>query len=215
MELPAGEIRAILGANGAGKSTLIKSILGIVRSQAGDILLDGHIQLRGLPAHRISRYGIAWVPQGRLIFSTLTVHENLLMGAFNERDPDRIRESLERMYRDFPALREHWRQTAGQLSGGQQQMLTIARALMSGPRVLLMDEPSLGLAPNVVRDTFELVRRIGQTGISVLIVEQNARQALKIASWAYVLDGGRVAAADTSAAIEGSDVIRQAYLGHG
>lgn len=215
LELPAGEIRAILGANGAGKSTLIKSILGLVRAQAGDILLDGRVQLRGLPPHRISRHGIAWVPQGRLVFSTLTVEENLLMGAFNESDARIVRERIERMYGDFPALRARRRDNAGQLSGGQQQMLTIARALMSAPRVLLMDEPSLGLAPNIVHDTFELVRRIGAAGIGIFIVEQNARQALKISSWGYVLEGGRIAAEGTPSTIEGTEAVQKAYLGHG
>lgn len=215
LELPKGEIRAILGANGAGKSTLIKSILGLVRSQAGRIVLDDQVDLRGLPPHRVSRHGIAWVPQGRMIFSTLTVHENLLMGAFNEDDADLVRERLERMYKEFPGIAQRRKQIAGQLSGGQQQMLTIARALMSAPRVLLMDEPSLGLAPNVIRETFELVRRIGSDGISIFIVEQNARQALRIAAWGYVLEGGRVAAADTPDGLEQSAAIQKAYLGHG
>lgn len=214
IELPEGQIRAILGANGAGKSTLIKSILGLVHTQGGSILYDERIELRGLQPHEVSRVGVAWVPQGRLIFSTLTVYENLLMGAFNERNGKLIRDRVERMYGLFPILRDRQQQVAGSLSGGEQQMLTIARALMSNPRLLLMDEPSLGLAPRLIGEMFRLVREINSLGISVLVVEQNARQALEVASWAYVLEAGRVSAAGSPQDIEASDAIRKAYLGH-
>lgn len=212
--LPRGDVRAILGANAAGKSTIIKAILGLVQVDQGSILLDETVQLRGMPPHQICKSGVAWVPQGRLTFSALTVRENLLLGAFNIRNRDAVAERLERMYALFPVLSAGRDRVAGAFSGGEQQMLCIARALMSGPRVLLMDEPSVGLAPKVVGALLTLGRTINASGVSILIVEQNARLALKFASWAYVLERGSVVASGAAAEIEASDAVRGAYLGN-
>jgi branched-chain amino acid transport system ATP-binding protein len=211
LEVPAGEIRAILGANGAGKSSTIKAILGLVKAR-GTIELEGR-SIHGMPTHRIHQLGVAWVPEGRQLFSTLTVHENLEMGAFARGDGPRFASRVDEMFTLFPRLRERRSQLAGSLSGGEQQMLAIARALISEPRLLIMDEPSLGLAPKVVQSLFEQIQEINARGLSILMVEQNARQALKIAHYAYLLEVGRLAAEGPSAALMASEDVRRVYLG--
>ena len=211
LEVPAGEIRAILGANGAGKTSTIKAVLGLVKAR-GTIELEGR-PIHGLPPHLIHQRGVAWVPEGRQLFSTLTVHENLEMGAFAQRDGDRFAARVEAMFAMFPRLRERRTQLAGSLSGGEQQMLAIARALISEPRLLIMDEPSLGLAPKVVQSLFEQIREINARGLSILMVEQNARQALKIAHYAYLLEVGRLASEGASATLMASDEVQRVYLG--
>ena len=212
LEVPEGEIRAILGANGAGKSSTIKAILGLVKARAGAIEFEDR-PIHGLPAHRIHQLGIAWVPEGRQLFSTLTVHENLEMGAFARGSPARFPAKLDEVFALFPRLRERRAQVAGSLSGGEQQMLAIARALMAEPRLLLMDEPSLGLAPKVVQRLFEQIQEINRRGLSILMVEQNARQALKIAHYAYLLEVGRLVGEGPSRALEASESVQRVYLG--
>ena len=211
LEVPTGEIRAILGANGAGKTSTIKAVLGLVKAR-GTIELDGR-PIHGMPPHRIHRLGVAWVPEGRQLFSTLTVHENLEMGAFARGDGASFETRVDAMFGLFPRLRERRTQLAGSLSGGEQQMLAIARALISGPRLLIMDEPSLGLAPKVVQHLFEQIREINADGLSILMVEQNARQALRIAHYAYLLEVGRLASEGTSATLMASDEVQRVYLG--
>ncbi|MBI2323321.1 MAG: ABC transporter ATP-binding protein [Chloroflexi bacterium] len=213
LEINSGEIRALLGANGAGKTTILKAILGLVRAAQGAIEFPEGRLVRGLPPHKIAALGIGWVPEGRQVFSTLSVYDNLLMGAFNEHDQQKVQQRIEEMYKLFPIIETRRGQIAGSLSGGEQQMLAIARALMSAPTLLLMDEPSLGLAPRLVRDVFELVRTINQRGVSILMVEQNARQALRVANWAYLLEGGHIVGSGTPTQIEQSDAIKRAYIG--
>jgi len=212
LEVPEGEIRAILGANGAGKSSTIKAILGLLRARAGVIELEGR-PIHGMATHRIHRLGIAWVPEGRQLFSTLTVHENLEMGAFARGNGERFRAKLDEVFSLFPRLRERRTQVSGSLSGGEQQMLAIARALMAEPRLLLMDEPSLGLAPKVVHRLFEQIQEINARGLTILMVEQNARQALKIARYAYLLEVGRLVVEGPSHEIEASEQVQRVYLG--
>ncbi len=212
LEVPEGEIRTILGANGAGKSSTIKAILGLLKARAGTIEFQGR-PIHGLATHRIHRLGIAWVPEGRQLFSTLTVHENLEMGAFARGDSARFPAKLDEVFALFPPLRERRAQVAGSLSGGEQQMLAIARALMAEPRLLLMDEPSLGLAPKVVQRLFEQIQEINAGGLSILMVEQNARQALKIAHYAYLLEVGRLVAEGPSRELEASENVKRVYLG--
>jgi len=211
LEVPAGEIRAILGANGAGKSSTIKAILGLVKAR-GTIELEGRA-IHGMPTHRIHRLGVAWVPEGRQLFSTLTVHENLEMGAFVRGDGPGFASRVDEMFTLFPRLRERRSQLAGSLSGGEQQMLAIARALISEPRLLIMDEPSLGLAPKLVQSLFEQIQQINARGLSILMVEQNARQALKIVHYAYLLEAGRLAAEGPSATLMASEDVQRVYLG--
>jgi branched-chain amino acid transport system ATP-binding protein len=212
LEIPEGEIRAILGANGAGKSSTIKAILGLVRARAGTIEFLGR-EIQGLPPHRIHEMGIAWVPEGRQLFSTLTVHENLEMGAFARGNGQQFRARLDEVFALFPRLRERQTQLAGSLSGGEQQMLAIARALMAEPRLLLMDEPSLGLAPKVLQRLFDQIQEINTRGLSILMVEQNARQALKIAHYAYLLEVGRLVGRGPSRELEASEDVKRVYLG--
>lgn len=212
LEIASGEVRVILGANGAGKSTIIKTILGLLRPRGGTIRFDG-TALVGLRPHQIHALGIAWVPEGRQLFSTLTVLDNLRMGAFAATDAAAASRRIQQMLERFPRLAERRNQLAGSLSGGEQQMVAIARALVSGPRLLLMDEPSLGLAPLVVRDVFALVREINAAGISVLMVEQNARQALGVAHYAYLLETGRVVEQGDAQTIARNDNVKDIFLG--
>ncbi len=213
IEIPAGELRLILGANGAGKSTIIKAILGLQPAVAGSIRFDGLHDLRRLRPHQIHKLGIAWVPEGRQLWGTLTVLENLRMGGFIERDNAKLERRIGELLQRFPRLGERRHQLAGSLSGGEQQMVAIARALVSSPKLVLMDEPSLGLAPLVVRDVFALVREINQMGISVLMVEQNARQALKLAEWAWLLETGRIVVGGPSAEIAATESVQDIFLG--
>jgi branched-chain amino acid transport system ATP-binding protein len=210
LEVNAGEAVAVIGPNGAGKTTLLRAISKLVEPSAGDIRLEGR-SLAPLPAHQVVAHGIAHVPENRRLFPRLTVEENLRMGAYTARKefPNR----LQSVYGLFPRLEERRRQPAGTLSGGEQQMCAIGRALMSGPKLLLLDEPSAGLAPVVVQSIFALVRRICAQGYTVLIVEQNIRQVLKVVSRAYLLEAGRIHLSGTAQELLGSSEIRKAYLG--
>ncbi len=208
-----GELRVILGANGAGKTTIIKTLFGLLRPRAGEIRFAGGIDLLKLKPHQIHRLGIAWVPEGRQLWNTLTVMDNLRMGGFGQQDKALVERRIDEMFERFPRLRERQNQIAGLLSGGEQQMVAIARALISGPKLLLMDEPSLGLAPLVVRDVFQLVREINSMGIAILMVEQNARQALKVAHWAYLLETGRLVESQPADEIAGKESVQAVFLG--
>jgi branched-chain amino acid transport system ATP-binding protein len=207
-----GEVVALIGANGAGKTTTLMAISGVVPHRAGSVEFDGR-DLTRLPAHQIVRLGLSQAPEGRRIFPRLTVLENLQMGAFTRTDPQGVAEDIEKAFELFPILRERKAQPGGLLSGGQQQMLAIARALMARPKLLLLDEPSLGLAPQVVVQIFEVVRDLNRRGVSVLLVEQNARMAIKVAHRGYVLETGRVTFADKADALLNDPRIRAAYLG--
>jgi branched-chain amino acid transport system ATP-binding protein len=205
-----GEIVALLGANGAGKTTTQKTISGMLRPAAGSIHFDGQ-RIDGIPAHRLIGLGICHVPEGRHVFPRMSVAENLEMGAFRFRHPDEA--ELERVLELFPRLRERYRQQAGTLSGGEQQMLAIGRALMGKPRLLLLDEPSMGLAPLIVRQIFDIVREINASGVTVLLVEQNAAQALALANRGYVLETGELVLSGTGQELLADDRVRAAYLG--
>jgi branched-chain amino acid transport system ATP-binding protein len=211
LSVAEGTVCVLLGSNGAGKSTVTKAVLGLVRAHQGSILMDG-VEVTKLPTHRIHRLGIAWVPQGRQLWTSLTVLENLKVGG--SRFPAREAEAqIDRVMERFPRLRERSGQVTVGLSGGEQQMVAIGRALVSQPRLLLMDEPTLGLAPKVVAELFDLVAEIRADGVSVLMVEQNARQALKVADWAYVMEGGRVVANGPADELARSSQIQEIYLG--
>ncbi|MFL5270467.1 MAG: ABC transporter ATP-binding protein [Anaeromyxobacteraceae bacterium] len=208
-----GEIVTILGANGAGKSTTLRAVSGLLRPTGGDIRLDGK-PLLAVPAHERVRLGVAQAPEGRRIFGTLTVRENLVLGAFTRTDKPAIQESLRWTYGLFPVLEKRREQLAGTLSGGEQQMLAIGRALMAKPRLLLLDEPSLGLAPLIVKAIFQIIREINQkTGVTVLLVEQNARAALKLAHRGYVMEVGRIVLEGGAAALAADPKVQSAYLG--
>ena len=209
-EVADGEIVALLGANGAGKTTTQKTVSGMLRAAAGTITFDGQ-RIDGIPAHRLIELGICHVPEGRHVFPRMTVAENLEMGAFRFRRPDEA--ELERVLTLFPILRERIRQQAGTLSGGEQQMLAIGRALMGKPRLLLLDEPSMGLAPLIVRQIFDIVREINGSGVTVLLVEQNAAQALALANRGYVLETGEIVLSGTGQELLADDRVRAAYLG--
>jgi branched-chain amino acid transport system ATP-binding protein len=204
------EVVALLGANGAGKTTTQKTVSGMMRPSLGEIRFDGQ-RIDGLPAHDLIHLGICHVPEGRRVFPRMSVAENLEMGAFRFKRPDR--EVLARCYEYFPRLKEREHQFAGTLSGGEQQMLAIARALMGKPRLLLLDEPSMGLAPLIVRQIFDIVREINSSGVTVLIVEQNAAQALALADRGYVLETGELVLSGTGKDLLADDRIRAAYLG--
>ena len=212
LDVGTGELVAVIGANGAGKTTSLNGIAGALPVRAGSIVFDGE-DITRLPVHERVRRGMSLVPEGRGIFARLTVAENLDMGAYLRRDAAGVRADLERGYALFPRLAERRRQLAGTLSGGEQQMLAIARALMGRPRLLLLDEPSMGLAPLVTRLIFDTIRSISAERVSILLIEQNARAALELAARAYVLESGRVTLAGPSAAILSSDGVRRAYLG--
>jgi branched-chain amino acid transport system ATP-binding protein len=207
-----GEIVTILGANGAGKSTTLMALSGIVRTHRGTIRLRG-ADLHKLPAHEVVKAGVAQVPEGRRVFSTLTVMENLTLGGYVRRDAAGIEESRRKVLSLFPILDERRGQLAGTLSGGEQQMLAIGRALMADPKVLLLDEPSLGLAPLLVKTIFETIRRINADGVTVLLVEQNARAALKLAHRGYVMELGRIVIEDTAENLLANPEVSRAYLG--
>jgi branched-chain amino acid transport system ATP-binding protein len=212
IDVREGEIVTILGANGAGKSTTLMAVSGLARVTGGGIRFDGH-DLHTLPAHAVVARGIAQVPEGRRVFGTLTVQENLNLGAFTSRDPDRNRQNQDWIYRLFPRLKERSHQLAGTLSGGEQQMLAIGRALMANPRILLLDEPSLGLAPLLVKTIFATIAEINRAGLTVVLVEQNARAALKLAHRGYVMEVGRIVMEDTAPALLSNPDVQNAYLG--
>mgnify|MGYP005813305721 CR=1 FL=1 len=217
LEVDEGEVVAVLGANGAGKSTLLRTISGLVRPRRGTVQLRGTEIVSGghsLPAHRIVGEGISHVPEGRQIFATLTVEENLNLGAFTRRsDEAGVARSRQQVFELFPRLAERRRQLGGTLSGGEQQMLAIGRALMSAPHLLLLDEPSLGLSPLLVRTIFRTLAEINQAGVTLVLVEQNASLALRLARRAYVLENGRVAIVGTAHELAADPRVRQAYLG--
>jgi branched-chain amino acid transport system ATP-binding protein len=206
------EIVTLIGANGAGKTTTLNSISGIVQPRSGTITFAGE-DLTHVPAHEVVSRGIVQVPEGRRTFARLTVDENLRMGAFTVRDQAKVRERTEHAYTMFPRLRERRSQVAGTLSGGEQQMLAMSRALMSDPRILLLDEPSMGLAPNLVDFIFDTIREIHEQGTAILLVEQNANMALEVATRGYILQTGEVVLADASAALRDNEEVKRAYLG--
>ena len=211
LEVNEGELVCLIGANGAGKSTTLRAICGLLPARAGSVRFAG-ADTAGLPVHELPRRGLVMVPEGRGIFAQLTVEENLRMGAFARADAG-IAGDVERQYDAFPRLKERRAQTAGTLSGGEQQMLAIARALMSRPKMLLLDEPSMGLAPRLVAKIFDIVREVASQGVTILLVEQNARLALETAARGYVMESGSIALADASDRLLANASVRAAYLG--
>jgi branched-chain amino acid transport system ATP-binding protein len=212
LQIEEGQIVTLIGANGAGKSTTLRAISGLVPSQAGRILWEGR-DITGMPPDQIVKSGIGHSPEGRRVFANMSVRENLELGAYSRRDRGNVSGDFERILSLFPRLRERMTQNAGTLSGGEQQMLAMGRALMGRPRLLLLDEPSLGLAPFLVRDIFKIIRDINAGGTTVLLVEQNAHMALGIAQQGYVLETGHVVMADDAATLLRSEAVRAAYLG--
>lgn len=212
LDVNQGEIVSLIGSNGAGKTTLLRNLAGLHRRQSGTILFDGQA-VGSLPAYQIAERGILLVPEGRRLFCSLSVLENLELGAYSHRARDSYDQTLQRVFDLFPILAERQYQLADTLSGGQQQMLAIGRAIMGQPRLLMLDEPSLGLAPLVVENIFEIIQRMNQEGVTVFLIEQNARQALKLAHRAYILDQGRIVGQGTGAELLSNDEVRQAYLG--
>ncbi len=211
-EVNQGEIVTLIGANGAGKSTILNTIAGLIRLKEGECRFEDEI-LATLEAHQIVGKGLALVPEGRRIFARMTVQENLELGAFNTKDKAKIAEELERAFERFPRLKERRKQLGGTLSGGEQQMLATARALMSNPRLIMMDEPSMGLAPILVQEIFAIIQEVNRQGTTVLLVEQNAKMALSVASRAYVLETGRVVLSGEAAALLDNEEVKRAYLG--
>ena len=212
LDVPDGEIVALIGSNGAGKSTTLRTISGLMRPKKGRIMYDGE-DITGVPAHKIVGKGLCQVPEGRHVFANMTVLENLELGAYLRNDKDGIAKDMEAVFEKFPRLLERKNQIAGTLSGGEQQMLAMARALMSRPKLLLLDEPSMGLAPLLVKEIFNIIKEINASGTTVLLVEQNANMALSIADKAYVLETGRITLSGTSAELASSEEVRKAYLG--
>ena len=212
LEVYDGEIVTLIGSNGAGKTTTLRSISGIVPPRTGKIVYQGR-DITGLPGHTVASMGIAHSPEGRRIFPRMTVRENLEMGAFTRRDTTAIRSDIDRVYEMFPRLKEREKQKAGTMSGGEQQMLAMGRALMAEPTVLLLDEPSLGLAPVIVDKIYEIIREINQQGVTILLVEQNANYALDVSTRGYVLETGTVALTDKSASLRTDERVMAAYLG--
>lgn len=211
-EVNKGEIIALIGANGAGKTTTLHAISGILPSASGKIIYNGQ-NITKTPAHKIVKLGISQVPEGRRVFSQLSVFENLLMGAYTRKDKSEINEDLEKIYERFPRLEERKNQIAGTLSGGEQQMLAMGRALMSKPEIILLDEPSMGLSPIFVSEIFDIIKALNEGGTTVLLVEQNAKKALSIADRAYVLETGNVVLSGKAESIMNDDTVKKAYLG--
>jgi len=212
LHVEKGEIVTLIGANGAGKSTLLKTTSGILSPRHGSIRFEGE-ELKGYRPHEIVAKGVVQVPEGRRVFGRLTVRENLEMGAFAISDPKTIEANFERVFNLFPRLKERQKQVAGTLSGGEQQMLATGRALMANPRLLLMDEPSMGLAPVLVDNIFNTIRQLHAEGTTILLVEQNARKALEVASRGYVLQSGVIVLTDTAKNLQRNEMVRKAYLG--
>lgn len=212
LEVNEGEIVTLIGANGAGKSTILRTISGLLKPKTGSIQFEGQ-EIAGMPAHEIVKTGISQVPEGRRIFAEMSVLENLELGAFTRKDKDGIKADMELVFDRFPRLKERIGQLAGTLSGGEQQMLAMGRALMSQPRLLLLDEPSMGLAPLLIKEIFAIIQDINKTGTTVLLVEQNANMALSIAHRAYVLETGRITLSGDAKELAASDEVRKAYLG--
>ena len=211
-EVEQGEVIALIGANGAGKTTTLHTITGLLHAKEGQILYQGQ-DITHVPAHRIVSMGMAHVPEGRRVFSNMTVLQNLRMGAFTRKDKSEIEQTLAAVYKRFPRLEERKNQIAGTLSGGEQQMLAMGRALMSRPSIILMDEPSMGLSPIYVNEIFDIIRKVSESGTTVLLVEQNARKALAIADRAYVLETGNINMSGKAADLLNDEAVQKAYLG--
>lgn len=207
-----GEIIALIGANGAGKTTILHTITGLIAPKGGQVVFEGK-DITKTPAHKIVELGMAHVPEGRRVFAQLSVYQNLKMGAYTRSDKNEIEESLEMVYKRFPRLEERKNQMAGTLSGGEQQMLAMGRALMSKPRIILMDEPSMGLSPILVNEIFDIIQSVSASGTTVLLVEQNAKKALAIADRAYVLETGKISLDGNAKDLLNDDSIKKAYLG--
>jgi len=212
LEVPQGKIVSLIGANGAGKSTTLRSICSLVKPTAGEITFEGK-PLIGRPTEKIVISGITMVPEGRRVFPNLTVYENLVLGAYARKDSVGINRDLQKCFDLFPRLKEREKQLAGTLSGGEQQMLAVGRALMSKPRLLMMDEPSLGLAPLVVKSIFAIIKQIHEEGTTILLIEQNARAALQLSDYAYVLETGKIVLEGTGSELISNDEVKKAYLG--
>ncbi|MCD7882419.1 MAG: ABC transporter ATP-binding protein [Lachnospiraceae bacterium] len=211
-EVNEGEIIALIGANGAGKTTTLHTITGLITPKQGSVIFEGK-NITRVPAHKIVRMGIAHVPEGRRVFAELTVYQNLKMGAYTRKDKAEIEETLQNVYKRFPRLEERKNQMAGTLSGGEQQMLAMGRALMSHPRIIVMDEPSMGLSPILVNEIFDIIQSVSASGTTVLLVEQNAKKALAIADRAYVLETGSIVQEGRAADLMDDESIKKAYLG--
>lgn len=211
-EVNEGEVIALIGANGAGKTTTLHTITGLLQPKKGSILFEGK-DITKIPAHKIVSLGMAHVPEGRRVFAELTVYENLKMGAYTRKDKAEIQETLEMVYKRFPRLEERKNQLAGTLSGGEQQMLAMGRALMSHPKIIVMDEPSMGLSPIFVNEIFKIIQDVSKSGTTVLLVEQNAKKALSIADRAYVLETGKIVLEGDAKELLNNDSIKKAYLG--
>ena len=211
-EVGEGEIIALIGANGAGKTTILHTVSGLLHPKQGSILFEGK-ELTKVPAHKVVGLGMAQVPEGRRVFSQMSVLQNLKMGAYTRSDKDEIEETLSRVYKRFPRLEERRNQPAGTLSGGEQQMLAMGRALMSHPKIILMDEPSMGLSPILVNEIFDIIKSVNESGTTVLLVEQNAKKALNIADRAYVLETGTIAMSGRAQDLMNDDAVKKAYLG--
>lgn len=211
-EVNQGEVIALIGANGAGKTTTLHTLTGIIPSKAGSITFEGK-DITKIPAHKIVEMGMAHVPEGRRVFADMTVYENLLMGAYTRKDKNEIQESLKNVYKRFPRLEERKTQRAGTLSGGEQQMLAMGRALMSKPKLIVMDEPSMGLSPIFVNEIFDIIQEVSKSGTTVLLVEQNAKKALSIADRAYVLETGRITLEGAADDLLNNEAVQKAYLG--
>lgn len=211
-EVNEGEVIALIGANGAGKTTILHTVTGLLEAKKGSVIFDGK-DITKVPAHKIVSMGMAHVPEGRRVFSNLTVFQNLKMGAYTRKDKTELEETLQTVYKRFPRLEERQNQLAGTLSGGEQQMLAMGRALMSHPRILLMDEPSMGLSPIFVNEIFDIIKKVSAGGTTVLLVEQNAKKALSISDRGYVLETGKIVLEGKSDELLNNDSIRKAYLG--
>ncbi|MBR3824847.1 MAG: ABC transporter ATP-binding protein [Lachnospiraceae bacterium] len=211
-EVNQGEVIALIGANGAGKTTTLHTLTGLLPAKQGSIVFEGK-DITKMPAHKIVEMGIAHVPEGRRVFSQLSVYENLIMGAYTRKDKKEIAENLENVYKRFPRLQERKNQRAGTLSGGEQQMLAMGRALMSNPKMIVMDEPSMGLSPIFVNEIFDIIEKVSASGTTVLLVEQNAKKALSIADRAYVLETGNIVLSGDAKELMNDDSIKKAYLG--
>ena len=211
-EVNEGEIVSLIGANGAGKTTMMQSVVGIIPKRSGTVLFDGQ-DITKTPCHKIVQLGMTQVPEGRRIFQELSVYDNLMMGAYTVKNQQQFKEDLEKMFTKFPRLAERRNQIAGTLSGGEQQMLAMARALMIRPKLLMLDEPSMGLAPILVDQVFEMIKELHAAGTTILLVEQNANKALEIADRAYVLETGNITLSGTGFELAQSDEVRKAYLG--
>lgn len=211
-EVNEGEIVTLIGANGAGKTTTMQSVVGLIPARAGSVIFDGH-DITKMPCHKIVHLGMTQVPEGRRIFQELTVYENLLLGAYSIKDQSKFKNDLEAIYTRFPRLAERRNQIAGTLSGGEQQMLAMGRAIISHPRLLMLDEPSMGLSPLLVNQVFEIIKDINRDGTTILLVEQNAGKSLAISDRAYVLENGSIVLSGTGEELAASEMVRKAYLG--